>query len=87
MEVRQSGADVAAVVLEGHHVVVAGGPQRRRALPPDGHDVGALLQRQVGEVLDVLGRVDDDEALAERRPHESAPVAPPNSGACGDIAG
>ena len=64
VEVGERGADVAAVVLEGHHVVVALRPQRRRALAPDGDDVGELLQRQVGEVLDVLGRC--------RRPRGSA---------------
>ena len=62
VEVGQRGADVAAVVLEGHHVVVALGPQRRGALAPDGDDVGELLQREVGEVLDVVGGVDDHQA-------------------------
>ena len=67
VEVGQRGADVAAVVLEGHHVVVALRPQRRRAFAPDGDDVGELLQREVGEVLDVPIGVDDDEAPPARR--------------------
>ena len=65
VEVGQCGADVAAVVLERHHVVVTLGPQRRGLLAPHGDDVGELLQREVGEVFDVLGGVDDDEAAAQ----------------------
>ena len=76
VEVRERRADVAAVILECHHELPALGPQLTGAVAPHRDDVGELLRRQLGEVGDVVLRVHDDEAPAERGSREASVTWP-----------
>ena len=58
--VRERRPDGGTVVLERHHVGVAGAPQGVGALAQHGADGDELGRAQVGDVLDVASRVDHD---------------------------
>ena len=75
VQVAERRADLDAVVLERHHVVVAVGPERRRALAQHGDEVDQLRRRQLGERCQgVVGGVDDHLAPTGRAGGQPVPA-------------
>jgi hypothetical protein len=82
VEVAEGGADLDAVVLEGHHVEVALLPERGGPLPQDGEQVDQLPEGELGERAQVVvggvhehlaaaGGAGDQAVLLGRRVGES----------------